>query len=450
MDRLQNIDDLLKASATQLATENVDDSDWLSVEKKLKQRKNRIYAVWFFLALILISSSIVFFLPENTNDTLVNEQNSPALNDAPLSISPAAPAQENPTEGIITIPQKTPTATSDASSPATQGQTIAQSGNNNTTNQNIITDNITPESVVDVTPPEAPVVSNEPIHVETEVIAPELDVVSDVVEPISEDIATEDQPVITPKDLENHIPVKPGFNIDSKPELRPYTEIGISFTPGMSNKNISEDPAMAGMINRSYYSEVFTDESTGFTTTAGLNVQRHFNRHLFAATGLFITQRSEMVNYDYIIDESPVVPNGVITGYDPLDPRLIEYVSYNGSNSYHFIEIPVNLGYKQKISPNFEIRGQVGLSYLQLFQTRGVKADYTYLDLRDLSTYNWNSSNVSTNVKLGIYFDRPHFTIGMEPTYSRSLNSLSKASAIQIKPYNYGFNLTANYKLLKK
>ena len=58
MDNLQHIDELLKSASQAPANALVNDSDWNAIDKKLKQRKNRIYALWFFLALICAGTVI--------------------------------------------------------------------------------------------------------------------------------------------------------------------------------------------------------------------------------------------------------------------------------------------------------------------------------------------------------------------------------------------------------
>ncbi|MDG2454331.1 MAG: hypothetical protein P8N47_00855, partial [Bacteroidia bacterium] len=67
MDNLQHIDDLLRQASQVPANALVNASDWAVVEKRLKRRKNRIYTVWFFLALISVSSLGVLFHHENSN-----------------------------------------------------------------------------------------------------------------------------------------------------------------------------------------------------------------------------------------------------------------------------------------------------------------------------------------------------------------------------------------------
>ena len=54
---------MLRQASQVPANAMVNAADWTAVEKRLKRRKNRIYAVWFFLALISVSSvGVVFHL----------------------------------------------------------------------------------------------------------------------------------------------------------------------------------------------------------------------------------------------------------------------------------------------------------------------------------------------------------------------------------------------------
>ena len=462
MDKLQHIDDLLKASAQQLATDVVDDQDWLSIEKKLRRRKSRIYALRFFLALVLVSSSFILWQPFHSNpiatqDTLNKNIPSPELSegttvdhpvnpsittenslDMPESITPAA--VEMPNDAPVPLPwvDHAPTL---IQAPETEIPVVSNPTEIDEAVRNLANDVLDKSEIArnDVLLPEVEAGKETPI--ENQDIVANLDVTNDLdsTEPSAQKPETTDG--------SNNPPVRQAFI--------PYTEIGVAFTPGWSNKSTAENAAFAGLINRQYYQKVASSESAGFTNSAGIVAHRHLNRFLYVASGLYVSQRSESVNYNYLIDESPNVvedPNGKrIEGYIPRLPSQYEQVNYNGSNSYHFIEIPVNLGYKQNISPKFELRGQVGVSYLHLLQTSGKKADYTYLQLSDLSDFSWNQHMLATNVRTGLYFNINKFVLGAEPSLSVSLNSLSdKNAAIKVKPYHYGFNLVAALKLNKK
>ncbi|MFT4827037.1 MAG: hypothetical protein ACI9GO_000281, partial [Bacteroidia bacterium] len=144
--------------------------------------------------------------------------------------------------------------------------------------------------------------------------------------------------------------------------------------------------------------------------------------------------------------------NKINERYFDLDPRAYVDVNYTGSNSYHFIEIPLNIGYKQPLSRNFELRTQVGVSYLSLLSSSGKKGNFETLFLDNLSNLNFNTNHIAANLKSGLYYHRPRLAIGLEPMIGMNLTNLQNksTSAILDKPYSYGINLTTNIKLFNQ
>jgi hypothetical protein len=446
LNKLQNIDDLLKKSAADFGTADVGEHDWLSIEKKLGRRKNRIYAMWFFLALILVSSSIALITNLNsTNIPTVVENKEEQTNKQPLETITDQPIQDNTIlqeDGLNESSGGNARAIDRASNPTPV--------HNSTHTPYTEPTQPTPEVEQPISPKEVtnPIVIDQPI-LEDEVVEVVIeDIVSEVEEENKENIVIDE-----PKKEEQKANRPNSSNGGNTNNAKiGYWETGFSFTPGLSNKVTSENSTFAGLINRSYYNEVVSGENAAFANSAGLNAQYHLPNGFFVATGLFITQRKEQINYNYTITEWP---NGVndyeIQDYSPLAPVAYVDINHSGSNSYHFIEIPVNMGYKRALKRNFEIRGQLGLSYLNLFKATGTKADYTFLELKDVNDFNFDNHNLAASTKVGIYLNKKRFVIGAEPTFSLNLNSMSATNAaIKLKPYNYGFNISTNYKLMKK
>jgi hypothetical protein len=242
----------------------------------------------------------------------------------------------------------------------------------------------------------------------------------------------------------------------SKPSHLAYDkshwETGISFTPSLSSKISGINKDLSGLINRSYDKFVANSESAAFGNTFGFNAQYHPKGRFFYSSGLYLTQRAEQVNYDYTITENFFPTNKINERYFDLDPRAYVDVNYTGSNSYHFIEIPLNIGYKQPLSRNFELRTQVGVSYLSLLSSSGKKGNFETLFLDNLSNLNFNTNHIAANLKSGLYYHRPRLAIGLEPMIGMNLTNLQNksTSAILDKPYSYGINLTTNFKLFNQ
>ena len=266
-------------------------------------------------------------------------------------------------------------------------------------------------------------------------------------------IATPTWDIIHPKtDLTFARNTSAKSKIKPTPPSKGHWEVGFAFTPSVSNKLESKNEALAGLINKNYYNFVAAGEKSSFSSSLGLNFQYHTSTKWFFASGLFFSQRAESVDYSYIITEFPAGTNKQINSYVPIlnEDNYIQ-VNHQGSNSYHFIEIPLNIGFKQAISPKFEFRSQAGISYLALQSRNGKKGDFFTLELKDLTELDLNTRNIAANIKSGLYYNTPRLAIGLEPMLGMNLNSLNNeaTSAIKTKPYSYGINLTTNIKLIK-
>ena len=445
MDKLQHIDELLKSSASSFANSlEVGDNDWLAVERKLKQRKSRIYAVWFFLALIVASTTIVLInnnistSENNIVETPITQENSLNQDDEISDVN--AEKQINSAEQEIFLNDNVKSE-SDELPTTTNSNSIKPVQNIVITNPNLPP---TPAQNISVGKDETKVLKANTPHnpISIPFKSKSTNIANYILD--QETLTSELPPSIpTIALIENNSSIKKNNTI-----FNGYWEAGASFTPSISGKFISENTKLSGLINRAYYNNVANGENAAFSNSTGLNAQYHLPSGLFIASGFFVSQRAEALNYNYTITEYPRINNNEITGYNPLSPAAYINVEHSGSNSYHFVEIPLNIGYKQSISSNFELRGQIGMSYLNLFNLNGLKADYTSLELKNLNSYGFNQNNLAANAKMGLYLDKKNFVFGLEPVFNYNITSLSETNtAIKIKPYSYGFNISTNYKL---
>lgn len=441
MDKLQHIDNLLRKASQVPANALVDASDWAGIEKRLKRRKNRIYALWFFLALSVCSTSALF---------LVNQFN--------FKTQPTITQQEK------NIDASTTTLDLQESNPAKSTETLESNVSFETEGANTLKPATQSNSIEDPKEYHTPDAGTKPPITEDSVFELEQTAAQEVKQIIK--ATTIYQQSKTPKfvfeDIFGSTPLwvnRQTVLVNSiskhKPSYHNYDkshwETGISFTPSLSSKISGINKNLSGLINRSYDEYIANSESAGFGNTFGFNAQYHPKGRFFYSSGLFITQRTEEVKYNYTITEGALADNYRITNYFDLDPRAYEYINYQGSNSYHFIEIPLNIGYKQPLSRNFELRTQVGVSYLSLLNSSGKKGNFTTLRLDDLSNLNFNTNHIAANLKSGLYYNRPRLAIGLEPMLGLNLTNLQKksTSAILDKPYSFGINLTTNFKLFK-
>lgn len=446
MDNLQHIDDLLRQASQVPANALVNASDWAVVEKKLKRRKNRIYAMWFFLALVSVSSVGLLFHHYNQQLT----DNATIL---------AQTEESTPIEVI----NKTKLLENTESTPANSVNTNIKTENQNISGTDKPKDILPTDIVIDKSIDKkgtAPLIA-ETINIETETPVvfsnkPSFEPITlkpkRLISLIVLDVPLNKLQLRPPSKLEEIAKSTSNINSNLQPLSPNHWEFGISFTPGLSNKLTSENSSLSGLINRSYYDNVAKSETSAFANTFGFNAQYHTEKW-FLASGIFMTQRREQLDYNYVITDYPVLNNegNRIDEYPSLVPSAYEYVKHSGSNSYHFIEIPLSIGYKTSISPNFELRSQIGVSYLSLINREGKKGNFTTLELEDLKDLKFNQHNIAANVKTGLYWNKPRFVVGIEPLLGVNLNSLrsTETSAIKTKPYGYGLNITSAIKLFK-
>lgn len=432
MDNLQHIDNLLKQASQVPANALVTASDWAAVEKKLKQRKNRIYAMWFFLALICAGTVIglivtnIHSLQTNPNNHVVADTKTEVIDNAHLSQSPN---KENDYD-ISTTDEI------DINKLLEHNKTTEP---NETTEAQISIDEVSRFGLLEESTP-----TREKTSIKTSADEGRLEILNLL--PIS---ATFTQPNL-PVPSKQHIGYSDVSLPTDKSELQSHWEMGLSFTPGLSNKIASVNNALSYLINPTYNNTVKLGEQAAFSNTFGFNTQYHRSQW-FIASGLFMTQRNERIDYNYKIEISPTYDNDIFNKFLPVVPGAQESIVYSGSNSYHFIEIPISIGYKQSVSPTFEIRTQVGLSYMALLNREGKKGNFTTLRLDDLKNLQFNQHNIAANIKTGLYLNKPRFVVGVEPLFGININSLRspETSAIKTNPYGYGVNLTTAVKLFR-
>ncbi|MFT5818167.1 MAG: hypothetical protein ACI8UQ_001485 [Bacteroidia bacterium] len=449
LDNLQHIDNLLKRASQVPANALVNDSDWTVVEKRLKQRKNRIFFMWFFLALVSTSVGVGSLLHYNqaTPLPIVKETTDKNidLSNQYESIETHKDISKSPIANDIEIQSESKPNLSNIRQPKSiQTTPVLPDGS---------LDPIIIESLEDIASP----------TIVTIIPSIESNLVSISI-PRNFSFTTEN--ILDPKNISNltwdiiHPKEEPTFvsNTKAKSKLKPapptkgHWEVGFAFTPSISNKIQSENEALAWKIHKNFYQYVADGEKSSFSSSIGLNFQYHTTTKWYIASGLYFSQRAESIDYNYINKLDVGIFNNQLGYFPIIDEAKFDTVQYQGSNSYHFIEIPLNIGFKQSLSPKFEIRSQVGVSYMALQKRNGKKGDFTTLELKDLTELDLNTRNIAANIKSGLYYNTPRLAIGLEPMFGMNLNSLNNeaTSAIKTKPYSYGINLITNIKLIKR
>jgi hypothetical protein len=416
LDKLHNIDDLLRNAAAAQDLPELDADAWSGVEKKLKRRRIRLAAFWILLPLFFVSASIFTVLHYTSEPT---SSLTDTKNRVEQHISDKNTSNNEPTptgDEVVKRELKLPPQSRSVEEPIRDTYT----GNNPTAfktdmdavnNEESFSNRLSFESIL-LSSKRSVNLNNPPSFF--------------VIDPIH---------LKLPKDKKEE--AKKG-----------HWEIGYAFTPSISGKYAAQNAENSWMIHKNYDQFVLNNEKVSFANSQGINLQYH-QKHWFIATGLFISQRTENINYNYTITEFPVAnQNTREVQYLPLTPDLYKHITHSGSNSYHFVEIPLNIGYKHALSPKFEIRAQTGVSLLHLINREGSKADFFNLDLESLENITFNETNVAANVKAGLYYNTRFVILGVEPSGSiNTTNFASRDNGLELRPFNYGLNLVTQIKL---
>lgn len=244
-------------------------------------------------------------------------------------------------------------------------------------------------------------------------------------------------------------------NDPTQPTFIPKWEIGLSATPTWANKIINPNGGNAWRINKDYNNIAKSMESGSISYQFEARINRYVKENVYFNAGINYNQISEKVNYNYIVTDlthEDVVRKEL--SYTPLDPRIgsIE-VKYSGTNTYHYFEVPVRIGYIQKVpNSNIRFRFETGLRYMVLADMSGKKTDVTQVkDLIELksSLGDYSRHNMGATANAGIYWAIGENTdFGIIGSTNYALTSIRKRDeGITEKPYNFGLNFSLQRKL---
>lgn len=238
----------------------------------------------------------------------------------------------------------------------------------------------------------------------------------------------------------------------------PKWEIGISASPTWANKVIGKNGPNAWKVHASFWDIADKMESASLSYQVETHVNRYLGHNFYAGLGLAYNQITESVSYNYIVDSIAIEDrvNKSLTYYYQQDPRGRTKVEYSGTNVYHFIEVPVRLGYKQELKEDkLYLRLEAGLRYMYMFDLSGKKPGVTQIEeLIELNRKNsiYSKHNLGFTSSVGICYtinDKMEFTV--VPYYNRTWTSIrSREEGITEKPFNYGLNLGLQRKIVFK
>lgn len=206
------------------------------------------------------------------------------------------------------------------------------------------------------------------------------------------------------------------------------------------------------------------NEKKQTTYNAGIGAGVIFKNNLFASIGVRINNKSESYHFNGTPGSSNTVFNpwrdstGVIivdsaghpVGYDTLTNTIKGAAEQNVKNHYQFLSIPIMIGYRFTVKDKLFIAPSIGLGIDYLLSAT---SSWTDTRTKEIITYskaggNFASVTLSGRVNVDIGYNlSPHWSILLQPGYTRSLQSIyKKEDELKLLPYSYDVNFAVRYK----
>lgn len=216
----------------------------------------------------------------------------------------------------------------------------------------------------------------------------------------------------------------------------PWT-IGFTAGAGLSNINqsIFESQNQAGLLYAAYYPANSTsgpapvlnmpsETNAGFSFSAGVSIKRNLSKRFFGSAGLVYHYYSTSIHTGTSVDSTRTVYAAF------AQTASVNSFYRNGegkkyTNQYHFIELPVNLGFQINKSQKNPIDWEAGISLAWLISTNALQFDpYTNVYFENDQLFNRIQWNAATDLMFG--FPVHNHSLQFGPQFQYALTSLLK------------------------
>lgn len=219
--------------------------------------------------------------------------------------------------------------------------------------------------------------------------------------------------------------------------------------PNFTFRKFKVDQDKQNFIHRDFVDQVQVSESGGFSLNIGLEVSRRIGPATYLKGGLEYISYNHSANFDFTNFRTANIDDatGAITSYTLLDEP--EDVLINDKNTYHYINLPLNISYQPWASEHIRLNMEAGVSYMYFVAANGQSLDYRTLEIIDLSEREFKNSLGSVNLKVGAtYYISPQFNLGFEPTFVYFTNTIyTDEYPFEVIPYSVGLNFKLQVKL---
>lgn len=247
--------------------------------------------------------------------------------------------------------------------------------------------------------------------------------------------------VESPIELPN-LPDNPRFELPlSRFELRLFA----GTTYNIPNFQYHADPLKT---HKEFNDAVSDGTSPGIGFDVGAELRFRLLKNLKIGGGIGYRDIVVENQYEYEINEVPVinVPTGEIVGYLTLPES--EKVSIKSSSSYQYLNIPISFYYEKPLAPRWMLTGEM-IHYLGiLVNNSSTGIDPQRLQPSEQSEDSFNKTIASYQLRLGLqYHINPNLSIALEPSYRSYYRDVFNRDEVSWKPRDISLNLSAIIRL---
>jgi|GEM_PF-3502875 len=226
------------------------------------------------------------------------------------------------------------------------------------------------------------------------------------------------------------LPFNPYLELNNQKDRSFFIEFGTAV--GLHNIGLSQNQ------NATYYNLRKETESSWYTIGAYGNIGKHITNQLYASIGAEWTMSKD--RFEQVTDgvTKMIVTSDPASG-DAIDTSFVSgSMRSKGDLTYHFIDIPINLGYafsRNNWSYGIEISG--------LFNIRTISEGKIYSENEGISSIENEGNIYKKSVGLGMKYSillakhfNENYTIQIRPTYKTYLSDISTESYALPTSYN--------------
>lgn len=239
-----------------------------------------------------------------------------------------------------------------------------------------------------------------------------------------------------------------GAYISPYQEKNPWS-VSLNVYPNFTFRKFVLDEDKANLLHTDFADAVQAAESGGFSLNLGLEVSKRIGAVTYLNTGVeYISYKTEVL-YNFTNFREAIINknNGFIDGYTLKDKA--ERISFSDKNIYHYVNFPLSISYQPWASDHVRLNIEAGGSFLYFVTANGQTLDYQTLDVIDLSERDFKNSIGSLSFKVGVnYYVSQRLNVGFEPTLMYFTNTIYNDDyPFYVIPYSVGMNFNLQVKL---